>query len=44
MINGAIAMGAMCRQAEFVQWAHHQQLVRCNACKVETIPPLRICA
>src|SRR5262245_592138 len=34
---------APCRQAELVQWAHHQQLVRCNSCKVETGPSLRMC-
>jgi hypothetical protein len=44
MINGTIATGALCRHAELVQWAHHQQLVRCNSCKVETGPSLRICA
>jgi hypothetical protein len=44
MINGTIATGALCRQAELVQWAHHQQLVRCNSCKVETVPSLRMCA
>jgi hypothetical protein len=29
MINGTIATGALCRQAELVQWAHHHQL-RCT--------------
>ena len=44
MMSGAIATDALCRQAELVQWTHHQQLVRCNSCKVETVPALRICA
>jgi hypothetical protein len=38
MINGTIAVAALCRQAGFVQWIHHQQLVLCNSCKVETVP------
>src|SRR5262245_36511544 len=38
MINGTIATGALCRQAELAQWAHHQQLVRCNFRSVETAP------
>ena len=38
MINGAIATGALCRQAGLVQWAHHQQPVRCNSRSVETAP------
>jgi len=44
MINGTIAMGALCRQAELVQWTHHQQLVRCNSCKVDTGRSFRISA
>ena len=42
IINGIIAIAALCRQAGLVQWAHHQQLVRCSSCKVETGPSLRM--
>jgi hypothetical protein len=42
MINGTIATAALCRQAGLTQWTHHQQLVRCKSCKVETGPRLRM--
>jgi hypothetical protein len=40
MINGTIATGALCRQAELAQWAHHQVLVRCKLPQGRDGPPI----